>query len=152
MSLPRSGRAREAVEQPLGEVAERGEAVIDGLALAEAVVDVEERDPTRARGGLIARGVPDEHRATEPVSPRQRGEVVRLRPARVPPALEVPEAAPEARPAEELLDVAPLAVADDEERIARAESPDTGLHVRVELPAPLPHEPVVLELRLRDER
>ena len=68
MRTPCSGRARWLAEQPLGEMTERGEAVIDGLALSEAVVRVQEWYAARARRGLVAGRIADENRVAESVA------------------------------------------------------------------------------------
>src|SRR5262245_8947164 len=138
-------------EQPVGHRPERRELLIGVGADAEAVVDIQERQPALARGGLIAGSVANEDRLAETVALDQRREVARLGEAGVAPALGVTEAITESRPVEEALDVAGLAVAHDEERIAGSEATEPVLDVGVEHSTQLGDHPVVFDLGLFDE-
>ncbi len=85
-------------------------------ALAEAVGGVEEGDSALAGGRLVAGRVADEDRPPKLVAIDQHAEVVRLGKTGIAPALEVAKEAAEPRPPEKDLDVAGLAVTNDEGR------------------------------------
>src|SRR5262245_39347002 len=113
--------ARRRVQEVGGQCRERREAMVGVGAVAEAVGDVDEGDVAIPRRGLVAGGVAHEDWMPELVAVEYDAEVLGLRQAGIAPALEVAKASAELRPLKERLDVARLAVADDEERIAGAE-------------------------------
>src|SRR6185503_3205561 len=108
-------------QEPAGQRVERGEAVRGIGAAAEAVIGMEKRHAALPRRRLIAGRVADEDGVPEPVALDQHLQIGRLGEPGVAPALEVPEKGAEPGPSLKRLDVTGLAVAHDEERIARGQ-------------------------------
>src|SRR6185295_5736300 len=129
-----------------------GEAVRGIGAAAEAVIGMEQRHAALPRRRLIAERVADEDGVPEPVALDQHLQIGRLGEPGVAPALEVPKEGAEPGPSLKRLDVTGLAVAHDEERIARGQPSKPDVDVGKEIAAALADEAHVLDRGLRRER